>query len=153
MQKALIMILSFILLTVSGCATLLKGNKEEIIVDSDPSGANVSINNQHAGTTPYVAKVKSSEKLDIELSKTGYQPLSLNDDTSFRWGYEIWSFVEWVIPMGIDMVDGSAWGHNQTMIAAHLEPLPHPAATAPVTSAAPASTASPTAPPAAQSGG
>ncbi|MBF6560805.1 MAG: hypothetical protein IVW56_10975 [Candidatus Binataceae bacterium] len=47
------------------------------------------------------------------------------DDASFRWGYEIWSFVEFVIPMGVDMADGAAWGHDQ-MIAAHLEPLPPP---------------------------
>jgi hypothetical protein len=106
---------------INGCATLLKGTNEQVMVSSDPSGADVSINGQHAGTTPYVTTVPSSQDLHIEVSKAGYQPASIDDKTNFRWGYEIWSFVEFVIPMGVDLADGAAWGHQQNMVAAHLE--------------------------------
>jgi hypothetical protein len=41
---------------------------------------------------------------------------------AFDGAYEIWSFVEFVIPMGVDMADGAAWGHDKTMVTAHLEP-------------------------------
>ncbi len=107
----------------AGCATLLKGSNEQVMITSHPSGANVSINGQQEGTTPYVTNVPSSENLKIEISKAGYQTDTVTDDTSFRWGYEIWSFIEWVIPLGIDMADGAAWGHDQTMVATHLEPV------------------------------
>jgi len=106
-----------------GCASLLKGTSEQIMVSSEPPGANVSVNGQQEGTTPYVANVPSSRDLQIELSKPGYEPLTVADNTSFRWGYEIWSFVDFVIPMGVDMADGAAWGHDQTMVAAHLNPV------------------------------
>ncbi|MGH7986876.1 MAG: PEGA domain-containing protein [Candidatus Binataceae bacterium] len=108
------------------------------MVSSDPSGANVSINGQKEGTTPYVTTVPSSKDLQIEVNKPGYQTATINDDVDFRWGYEIWSFIEWIIPMGVDMADGAAWGHQQTMVATHLEPLT--TATAPATDAASANT-------------
>lgn len=109
-----------------GCATLLKGTTEDVMITSDPSAANVSINDQSEGTTPYVAHVASSKNLEIAISKPGYQTTTINDNTSMRSGYEIWSFLVFVIPMGIDMADGAAWGHDQTMVAAHLEPLSPP---------------------------
>jgi len=126
-------------LTVSGCATLLKGSNEQVMVSSEPSGANVSINGSESGTTPFVTTVPSSQNLQIQVSKAGYAPTTINDNTSFRWGYEIWSFVEFVIPLFVDMADGSAWGHDQTMIAVHLQPTPQS-----VTTATPTPAASPT---------
>ncbi len=142
MKKLFVVSLGLAVLTGSGCATLLKGSNEQVMVSSDPSGANVSINGQQTGTTPYVTTVPSSQNLQIEVSKPGYQTASVTDDANFRWGYEIWSFVEFVIPMGVDMADGAAWGHDQTMVAAHLEPLPNVGKTAPA-GAAPASGTSP----------
>jgi PEGA domain len=88
-----------------------------------PAGASVSVNGQQTGLTPYVASVPSSENLDIQIAKPGFQTVSVKDETSFRWDYEIWSFVEFVIPLGIDMADGAAWGHDQTMVAVHMDPL------------------------------
>src|SRR5262245_11588728 len=106
------------------CATLLKGTTEEVMVNSDPSGAQLTINDQNVGSTPYDAKVPSDQVLHIHVSKPGYKAQDITDDTKFRWGYEIWSFLEWIIPMGIDLADGAAWGHEQTMVATHLEAVP-----------------------------
>jgi PEGA domain len=118
---AVIVVVSFM---SQGCATLLKGTTEEVMVSSDPAGAKVRINEQYNGTTPFVATVPSSQDLRIHIAKAGYKPVDITDDANFRWGYEIWSFVEFVIPLGIDLADGAAWGHSQTMVATHLEPLP-----------------------------
>ena len=123
-RLATLVVLAIATLLQQSCATMLKGRSEEVMVSSDPSGAQVSINDQMNGTTPYATTVKSSEPLHIHVSKPGYQPQDITDDTSFRWGYEIWSFLCYVIPLGVDLADGAAWGHDQTMIAAHLEPLP-----------------------------
>ncbi len=125
-------------IVLAGCATLLKGNKEDVMITSDPTGASVSINGQPMGTTPYVARVASSKDLDVELSKPGYKTTKISDPTSMRKGWEAWSFVAYVIPMGVDMASGAAWGHNQTMLAAHLEPdsPPPPAVRSPAMPAA-----------------
>jgi hypothetical protein len=108
---------------------MLKGTSEEVMVNSDPLGAQVTINNQDVGTTPYDAKLPSDQVLHVHVSKAGYQPQDITDDTKFRWGYEIWSFFAYIIPLVVDLADGAAWGHEQTMIAAHLEPVPPQAAT------------------------
>ena len=107
----------------SSCATLLKGTTEQIAIDSAPTDANLEINNQPVGATPYVANVPSKEDLRIHVEKAGYQPVDVTDGTSFRWGYEIWSFLEFVLPLGVDLADGAAWGHDDTAIAVHLEPI------------------------------
>jgi hypothetical protein len=71
-----------------------------------------------------------SQNLQIQVSKPGYQTASIDDRAKFCWGYEIWSFVWYVIPLGVDLADGAAWGHPQTMIAAHLESASEPLAAA-----------------------
>ena len=127
------------------------------MITSDPSGANVSINGQPVGTTPYVAHVASKKDMDLEISKPGYKTAKLSDSTHFRKGWETWSFVAYVIPMGVDMASGAAWGHDQTMIAAHLEPdgapspvaaEESPAAGSKLASTVPTMASSATAPPA-----
>jgi PEGA domain len=126
MRRSASVLLALIMAVQSGCATLLKGSNEQVMITSYPAGAKVSLNGQNQGTTPYVANVPSSQDLDIQLSKPGYQAASIKDDTSLRWGYEIWSFVAFVIPLGVDMADGAAWGHDQTMVAAHMDPVVSP---------------------------
>jgi hypothetical protein len=125
-----------LVLAQHGCATVLKGTSEEVAVNSDPSGAEVSVNGEYNGTTPYVVKVPSSRTLFIRVAKTGYRPQHVTDDTSLRWKYAIGSFLALVIPLGVDLADGAAWGHDQTVITVHLEPLAR-------ATASPAATVSP----------
>lgn len=102
---------------------MLKGTTDQIMVSTDPAGADVSINDQQSGKTPFVTTVPSSQNLKIHLAKAGYQDQEIADDATFRWGYEICSFLLYVIPLVVDLSDGAAWGHQQTMIAGHLEPI------------------------------
>lgn len=47
------MIIFFTLLLISGCATLPKANPNgQTLIESDPPGARIEINNQYVGTTP-----------------------------------------------------------------------------------------------------
>lgn len=45
----------------------------KLIVNSTPRGAAVSINNKHAGRTPYSQKIRVGEKYIIEISKPSYE--------------------------------------------------------------------------------
>jgi len=100
---------------------MLKGTSEEVTVVSDPNGADVIVNEQKQGTTPVTVNVPSKEDLNITVAKAGYQPQDLQDPTSIRWGYETWAFLEFVIPMVVDLSDGAAWGHDHLTMTAHLE--------------------------------
>ena len=130
MKKLAVYILAACCLIGTSCATLLKGTKDEITVVSDPPGAEVTANESQKGPTPVSFTVPSKEDLNISVSKAGYQPEDLQNPAKFRWGYEAWSFIEWVIPMVVDLSDGAAWGHEHLTMTAHLEPngQPNPAA-------------------------
>ncbi len=88
-RKAAGVVLMLAVFATCGCATLLKGTNEQVMVNSDPSGADLSINGQHVGTTPYVTTAPSSQDLSIAVSKPGYQTATIEDKADFRWGYEI----------------------------------------------------------------
>ncbi len=47
--------------------------KYTLSLNSNPSGAQVMINNKKAGTTPYSIKVNENMELDIQVTKTNYQ--------------------------------------------------------------------------------
>jgi hypothetical protein len=131
----------------SSCATLLKGTKDEITVVSDPSGAQVTVNENQEGPTPVTFTVPSKQDLTITVAKAGYQPEDLQDPASFRCGYEAWAFIAYVIPMVVDLSDGAAWGHDHLTMTARLAPngqatsaaaaaFPSPAAGAPLSASA-----------------
>ena len=128
MKKLAVYILAACCLIGTSCATLLKGTKDEITVVSDPPGAEVTANESQKGPTPVSFTVPSKEDLNISVSKAGYQPEDLQNPAEFRWGYEAWSFIEWVIPMVVDLSDGAAWGHEHLTMTAHLEPNGQPTA-------------------------
>jgi hypothetical protein len=108
----------------SGCAYMLKGTRDNMTVITDPAGADVVVNDRKEGPSPVSFTVPSNEDLHIRLSKDGYEPKKITSQPSFRWGYEVWSFLEFVFPMVIDLSYGAAWGHEPTTITKHLEPLP-----------------------------
>jgi PEGA domain len=131
MKRIMACVLSLLLLFSSSCATLLKGTTDNMTVMSDPVGVKVTVNDEPRGTTPVSFTVPSKQDLNIHLSKDGYEPQDVYSPANFRWGWELWSFVAWVIPFVVDLSDGAAWGHDQATITAHLEPVAHPTPGAP----------------------
>jgi len=119
---------------------MLKGTTDQITVISDPPGAQVSSNDSNVGVTPVSFTVPSKKDLNIQVSKTGYQPQTMQNEANFRWGYEIWAFLVYIIPGVVDCADGAAWGHDNLVMTTHLEPVAQPSPVAP-TAAAPSPSA------------
>ena len=70
--------LASVLLTLSGCATITRGTKDTLVVESDPAGANVSLSNGLTGKTPTSFKLPRKENLVVTISKEGYETLTVN---------------------------------------------------------------------------
>lgn len=64
--------------TLSGCATMTRGTTEALVVESEPSGAKVTLSNGMKGTTPTSFKVKRKKDLIITVSKPGYESATIN---------------------------------------------------------------------------
>jgi len=151
MSKSSLFVSLLAVLFASGCATLFQGTNEEIMVASDPAGAQVSINDGRQGTTPYSMRVNRNDDLQIHVSKPGYSSTDISDTSHVEWGYLVSDlFFTGLIGLAVDGIDGAMFYHNQAMVSAHLDPIvaspvvqsdmgaaaPAPAASAPAISRA-----------------
>ena len=66
------------LLFLSGCATVTRGTKDTLIVESDPSGADVRLSSGQVGKTPTSFKLPRGDALVVTISKDGYETVSVN---------------------------------------------------------------------------
>lgn len=78
MNAKLLAATTAVLLSLTGCATITRGSTEALVVESEPSGAQVQLSNGMKGTTPTSFKVKRKNNLTITVSKPGYETASIN---------------------------------------------------------------------------
>lgn len=69
---------SAICLFSSGCATITRGTKDTLVVETDPAGATVTLSNGMSGKTPTSFKLPRKENLVVTIDKEGYESLSIN---------------------------------------------------------------------------
>jgi len=62
----------------SGCATITRGTKDTLVVESEPAGATVKLSNGMSGKTPTSFVLPRKESLVVTLEKEGYESLSVN---------------------------------------------------------------------------
>ncbi len=56
----------------SGCATVTRGTKEVLVVESDPSGATVQLSNGMTGLTPTSFKIPRKGAVTVTITKQDY---------------------------------------------------------------------------------
>jgi hypothetical protein len=61
-----------------GCASITRGTKDTLVVESEPAGADVKLSNGLAGKTPTSFKLPRKENLTVTISKEGYETLTVN---------------------------------------------------------------------------
>ena len=72
-----------------GCATIIGSSDQEITVDSNVEGAEVLYNGKAIGVTPLTTTVAKQVDSTLEVKKEGYQPQTINMQTSLTaafWG-------------------------------------------------------------------
>lgn len=61
----------------SGCATVTRGTKDTLVIESDPAGAKVTLSTGATGMTPSAFKLPRKHDLTVHIEKTGYEPLTV----------------------------------------------------------------------------
>src|ERR1700739_892261 len=69
-MKQRIILIGLVLL-YSGCATMIRGTREDLQISSSPEGATAQLSDGEACTTPCVVNLKRETSLAITLSKDG----------------------------------------------------------------------------------
>ena len=112
----------------TGCATL-RGDKQKMTIDTDPSGANLTVDGK-TYTTPAEVMLKRKDVHAIAISKEGYQPIQFNFSSTWDGA----SMTDLAVPggsalMGASALTGSDHQFNQLeKIKLQKATQPHPAA-------------------------
>lgn len=78
MKSNLVFLAVLSISTLSGCSTVTRGTTEALVIESEPSGAQVNLSNGMTGTTPTSFKVKRKNDLIVTVSKPGYETAKIN---------------------------------------------------------------------------
>ena len=106
MKKLLPIALSLLL---CNCATILKGSNQPLNVNSNVDGANVFVNSQKVGTTPFTGSIERQKSIRLKVSKAGYKSrtLVLDSDIEGVFWVNIFSGGGW--GSTTDFATGSMW--------------------------------------------
>lgn len=87
-KKNLSIIISiFFLISHSGCATIVSGESSDLKINSNPSGADVYINDIKMGSTPMIADLERKQRHIIKLIKEGYAEETRMTRKGFNWWF------------------------------------------------------------------
>lgn len=106
-----ISILSLLGMAVLSCATISKGTKQLITVNSNVVDADVYIDGIKVGVTPFTGEIKKAGKL-LELRKSGYKTYQLALTTNLEgmfWGNII---TGGTLGSLTDFASGAAWAYS-----------------------------------------
>ena len=106
----------------SGCSTLVKGNRQMITINSEPTGAKVKLSNGLKGTTPYSANLETNNDYIAEVSMDGYEQQQVQITKQFRAATTILGNILWLlIGCIVDFASGSAYGLQPDNVNVELE--------------------------------
>jgi len=111
------------------CANVSHGKTEEIAVTSDPSGADVTLNNGMTGVTPFTITVPRERNLVFHFSKEGFQSADVFDQANVEGKYIAADWATMLVT-GLpfawvnDVSSGAARTHEQMTVTANLIPDP-----------------------------
>lgn len=113
LQNALLLL---IIVALAGCATIMSGKTQEVMITSTPSDANVIIERSIAGTsetafsgvTPVTAELRRKYEYRMTVEMDGYEPASTtleNGTNGWIWGNLLFGGV---IGLIVDFSNGAA---------------------------------------------
>jgi hypothetical protein len=115
MFKKLILVVCLIALggVFTGCATLFKEKSRTVSFDSDPQGAEVYINGNRMGKTPFPLNLSNKTALTVTFKKEGYEDKTYIINTKLGAGWVILDCLGGFIPVIIDAVTEN-WSNLET---------------------------------------
>ena len=109
---------------LSGCATVTRGTKEELTVQSTPSGAHVRLSTGQTGVTPATFTIPRKGDLSVTVSMDGYETqevfLSSKLSGAGTAGFLGNALIGGVIGGGIDVISGATLSHTPNPVIVSL---------------------------------
>ena len=115
------LVILFLSIFLSSCATLFKGTSEEVRFGSEPQKAEVWINGVKMGETPLSLKLESKKNYQIEFRKEGYKSVTRNITNHVGAGWIILDVIAGLVPVIVDAATGAWYSLDQKNVDAVLE--------------------------------
>jgi hypothetical protein len=119
-------LVGFLVLYLSGCAAIFKGNSSKIDTNSEPKGAKVYVDGNYAGDTPIRLKLESKRTYNIEFRMEGYKTKTFNITNHVGAGWIVLDVLCGLVPVIIDAATGAWYDLDQKNIKAVLEKVIQP---------------------------
>ena len=106
--------------SITACATIIHGTKQDIGISSQPTGATVMVDNQTGGVTPYIAKLSRKDKHIVHISMPGYAPADLTVTrkvSGWVWGNIVFGGL---IGLAVDAISGGLYNLSPDQLSATL---------------------------------
>lgn len=123
MKKLFLIFCLLVIIVWSGCATIFSGSKEQIEFTSEPSGANIVINNNVEGLTPLKVSLKKGNEYVVEISKDGFKKKTYRLSYSINSGWLILDIISGLIGIIVDGVTGNWYNFDINHYNTVLEKL------------------------------
>jgi len=109
----------------TGCASITRGTKEVVVIDSTPQDADVRLSTGMTGRTPASFEVGRRDTITVMISKPGYisRTVVLNSEVSGGGGAAMAGnvFLGGIIGAGIDAGTGAMYEHKPNPLMVILE--------------------------------
>lgn len=117
------MIIAICLCVLSGCASIISGSKQELLVYSEPEGAMVEIDGLPRARTPLITYLSRDEHI-VHIELLGYAPINVITEKSLNpWCFGNLIFGG-IVGGIIDIATGAVNQFSPDEIYANLVPLP-----------------------------
>jgi len=110
-----------ILLNQTGCATVASGKHQDVMIRSNPTGANVLIDGMMSGTTPMLANLVRKKRHTIKVSKPGYETVTRATTRGFNWWYLGNLILGGIIGLIVDPITGAIYEVKPDAVYVDLE--------------------------------
>jgi len=108
---------------LTGCATVITGSKRTIVVESSPPGAEVYINDDLRGVTPFKHKMEvQKEPMTLKVKLEGYKPEVATFERKWEAQWLLLDLLGGIILFPVDMKTGAWYGYAPSKFDFQLQP-------------------------------
>lgn len=117
------MMISFLVMTQTGCATIVSGKTQDVMIRSNPIGAAVTIDDVAMGTTPMLANLVRKKRHQIKFAKDGYEENLRATTRGFNWWYVANLVFGGVIGLIVDPCTGAIYDVEPSEVTVNLSKI------------------------------
>lgn len=93
--------------TDSGCASILRSSRQDVVVESVPPGATLYVDGLRQGKTPMVVDLRRGDAHVLELEMSGYEKKTQVVNAWVQGGWVALDFLCGVLPIAVDAATGN----------------------------------------------